>query len=236
MSRILIPTYLKDIHATVVADALRTLGHEAVTWHGADYPTRQLASMSFSPGGQVSWEVSGSEVDFSSAAPFDVVWYRRPVFDPVLPDDMHAGDRLVAERECQEFVKGLWRFVSPAAFWVNPLESRYRSTLKALQLAEAASLGFTTPETLMSNDPARIRRFLDQYPGEVIYKPYLAALWTTETSASYLFASDVTPDDLPEDDVLRLTAGIFQRRVAKAYELRITYMGDHAVPAKLLSQ
>lgn len=70
----------------------------------------------------------------------------------------------------------------------------------------------------------------------MIYKPFLAALWTTEDTASYLFASDVTLDDLPEDEVLRLTAGIFQQRMPKAHELRITYMGDYAVPAKLLSQ
>jgi glutathione synthase/RimK-type ligase-like ATP-grasp enzyme len=236
MTRVLIPTYLKDIHATVVGEGLRALGHEAVLWHGADFPTRQVASMSLAPDGEVSWEVSGSELNLSSAEPFDVVWFRRPVFDPVLPEDMHPGDREVAARECREFSRGLWNFVSPSAFWVNPPGIRQRATVKALQLSEAAALGLKIPPTLISNDPERIRGFLERYPGEAIYKPFLAALWTAEETASYLFTSDVTVDDLPEDEVLRLTAGIFQQRIPKACELRITYMGDFAVPAKLLSQ
>lgn len=235
MKRILIPSYVKDIHATAVVDALRVKGLDPVVWHGADMPTRQTSSMLFSDDGAVRWEATGPELDISSGKPFDVVWFRRPAY-PVLPQDMHPGDRTVAYRECREYVQGLWHFVSPDAFWVNPLSSRHRSMIKAVQLSEAAALGLKIPPTLFSNDPEQIRLFLRTFPGEAIYKPFLATLWTTEDSASYLFTSNLTVEDLPEDEMLRLTAGIFQKRIPKAYELRITYMGDFAVAAKLLSQ
>ncbi len=236
MTSILIPSYTRDIHATAVAEALRVKGLDPVVWHGADFPTLQGSSMWFSEDGAVRWEATGPELNISSKEPFDVVWFRRPVLDPVLPQDMHPGDRTVAIRECREYVRGLWHFVSSNAFWVNPLGSRNRSMVKAVQLSEAAALGLKIPPTLFSNDPEQIRRFLQVFPGETIYKPFLAALWTSEDDTSYLFTSNVTVDDLPEDELLRLTSGIFQQRIPKAYELRITYMGDFAVAVKLLSQ
>lgn len=51
-----------------------------------------------------------------------------------------------------------------------------------------------------------------------------------------MFTSDVALNDLPDDDILRLSPGIFQRKIPKAYELRLTYLGDYLVAAKLLSQ
>ena len=236
MARILIPAYLRDIHATAVAAALRVKGHEPVVWHGTDFPTRQVSSLFLGDDGVGRWEVSGPELEISSAKPFDTVWFRRPVIEPVLPEDMHAGDRAVAHRECREHSKGIWHFVAREAFWVNPLGTRNRSMIKSLQLSEAASLGLKIPPTLFSNDPMQIRHFLRTFPGETIYKPFLAALWKAEDTASYLFTSLVTIDDLPDDEVLRLTPGIFQTRIPKAYELRVTCLGNLTVSAKLLSQ
>jgi hypothetical protein len=54
----------------------------------------------------------------------------------------------------------------------------------------------------------------------------VAVLWTSPVSAA----------DLPADETLRLTPGIFQVRVPKAHELRVTVMGHHVVTARLLSQ
>jgi glutathione synthase/RimK-type ligase-like ATP-grasp enzyme len=236
MTRILIPSYLRDIHAGAVAEALRGKGHEPVVWHGADFPTRQTSSMFFSDDGTVRWEVDGPELEISSKKPFDAVWFRRPVLDPLLPEDLHSGDRVVAEREGSEYTRGLWKFIARDAFWVNPLGSQSRSTVKALQLSEAAALGLKIPPTLFSNNPAEIRRFLQAFPGETIYKPFFSAVWKTEDTTAHLFTASIGLEDLPEDEILRLTPGIFQKRISKAYELRITCMGDFAVAAKLLSQ
>jgi glutathione synthase/RimK-type ligase-like ATP-grasp enzyme len=236
MTRILIPSYVRDLHAGAVAAVLREKGQEPVVWHGADFPTRQTSSMFFADDGTVRWESTGPELAISSEKPFDVVWYRRPVVDAVLPEDMHPGDRTVAQRECRDYSLGLWKFVAREAFWVNPLGSQQRSLTKAVQLSEAAALGLRIPPTLISNDPAEIRSFLQAFPGETIYKPFVSAVWKTEESAAHLFTTSIGLDDLPEDEMLRLTPGIFQKRIPKAYELRITFMGDFAVAAKLLSQ
>jgi glutathione synthase/RimK-type ligase-like ATP-grasp enzyme len=236
MTRVLIASYPDDIHATIVAEALQARGHEAVLWHGADFPTLQHASVSISDHDETSWEVWGPSLQMTSSSAFDVVWQRRPVFDPVLPSTMHPGDRIVAQRECSTFTRNLWHLLSPQSFWVNPLASRQRSNAKLVQLAEAISAGLRVPPTLCSNDPTKIRAFLERYEGQTVFKPFHPALWVKPEATALSFTSPVGRDDLPEDEILRLTPGIFQQRIPKDYELRLTYMGGHQVAAKLLSQ
>jgi hypothetical protein len=233
MTRILIPTYPRDAHAMEVALALADRGHEAVLWNGSDFPTRQSASIDIQ-GGQVSWEISGPGLD-AGRPPFDVVWFRRPT-PAVLPPDMHPGDLPVAQRECRHLLRGLYQLVGPDAFWVNPLSSDPRAALKPPQLEAAVRAGLTVPRTLISNDPSRIRRFLAELRGRTVYKPFHASQWEDEGLMAVLLTNEVTVEDLPRDETLRLTPGIFQEKIDKAHELRVTVMGAHVVTARLLSQ
>lgn len=232
MARILIPTHPGDVHAAAVALGLEAQGHEAVEWLGSDFPTLQSASVDLQ-GGKIDWEIAGPEI--AACPPFDVVWLRRPT-PAVLPSGLHPADRPVARRECQDFLAGLYHLAAPEAFWVNPLASRPRAELKAVQLHEAARAGLTVPETLLSNNPARIRHFLEEHRGRAIYKPFYPAQWNTDDRVAVLFTTDVEVEDLPDDETLRVTPGIFQAKVDKAHELRVTVMGAHVVTARLLSQ
>jgi hypothetical protein len=51
-----------------------------------------------------------------------------------------------------------------------------------------------------------------------------------------LFSSPIQEADLPEDSTLRVSPGIFQARVPKAFELRVTAIGQHLFAAQLDSQ
>ncbi len=232
MARALIATYPDDLHSTAVAVGLRKKGHDPVLWYGADFPTRQCGTIEIDGNGY-SWSMRGEELDERAGA-FDVIWFRRPGM-PALPADLHPGDRQLAERACISFYRAFWNLVAPDAFWINPLSSR-AADLKPVQLVEAARVGFTIPPTLCSNDPQRIRAFLDQHRGQTIYKSFTPAQWETPDGIAHLFTSTIGLEDLPEDDLLQLSAGIFQRKVHKKYELRITAIGEHLFAAKLHSQ
>jgi len=237
MTRILVPTFLHDLHATAVAEAVERKGHQAVLWHGADLPTRQTASISVGADGAVGWQARGPGLELDDRR-FDVVWTRR-LAPPVLPEGLPIpeSDRYIARRECQAFHHALWCLVAPDALWINPLGSYQRANCKPLQLEIAARLGLRVPPTLCSNDPGRIRAFVREHGGRVVYKPYRPAQWERdEEGIALLFTSLIGEDDLPEDDVLRLSPGIFQPRVPKAHELRVTLIGDYVVTAKLHSQ
>ncbi len=168
---------------------------------------------------------------------FDTVWCRRLASSVVLPSGMHPGDRDFAASECRVFRQALPLLIAPRAFWVNPSASRERAASKPVQLLEAVRAGLQIPPTLCSNDPETIRRFLADSDGEVIYKPFRPHQWELdEEGVALLFTSVVTGEDLPTDDTLRLVPGIFQSRIPKAYELRVTFMGGHRVTARIMSQ
>ena len=233
MLRILIPTEPRDLHALEVALALEARGATPVLWFGADFPTRLAGSLELRDG-RLAWELreKGEE---PIRPPFDTVWLRRPTA-PILPAGLHPADRPVAQREVREFVSGLYRLAAPGAFWVNPLESHGRAGSKALQLEEAARLGFALPPTLLSNDPERIRRFLAEFSGRAIYKPFHPAGWEGAATTAVLGTTEIEADDLPPDEILRATPGIFQARVDKAYEVRVTAFGRFLAAARIDSQ
>ncbi|MCP3963387.1 MAG: hypothetical protein GY719_36575 [bacterium] len=239
MVSVLIPTFPRDVHAHAVKAALEAKGHEARLWYGTDYPTRQLVSIFVSRSEGARWRVTGQDVDLCGE-PFDVVWYRRPS-RPVLtadlaPAELDPADLEFARRECELFTRSLWHLIPSDGFWVNPREGHARAGSKPLQIHEAVSCGLEVPPTLFSNDPAEIRRFLQDNDGETIYKAYHPARWTSDEGVAFMLTNTLTLDDLPDDEVLRLAPGIFQPRIPKSHELRVTMVGDRVFAARLLSQ
>ncbi|PRQ02919.1 hypothetical protein ENSA5_18570 [Enhygromyxa salina] len=233
--KVLIPTQSHDVHAKAVASALATKGHEAVLWYASDLPTQQTLSLSYKGSSEAQLELQGVDINHHGA--FDVVWLRRPA-SPVLPSTMHPGDHTFAVQEWRSVLEGVWDTLSRTGFWINPRSAARRAESKPAQLAAARRVGLDVPPTLLSNDPQRIRSFIRaNEPTQTIYKPFATSQWDLgDGAAAYLFTAVVDEDALPSDEILRLTPGIFQPRLAKDHELRVTFMGDHVFVAKIGSQ
>lgn len=229
MARIVATTTPDDIHAAAVACVLAYRGHDFVPLYASDLPLAGTAAMTVGAA-RPSVMLGDTPIDDATS-----VWLRRPT-RPVLPDDMHPHDRPVAERELDAFVRGLYDVLAPRALWVNPIDHHRGANSKLRQLALAREVGLAIPETLVTNDPARIRALVAAHPGELIYKPFLPAVWRGGGEQHYPMTAVLTDDQLPDDDVLRLTPGIFQPRIAKRHELRVTIIGDHVVTARIHSQ
>lgn len=231
--QVLIPTQIEDYHALAVQLGLEQLGHRADRWFGTDFPQRQTAAFELSNAGGCAWRVNAEDLTLGEHR-YDSVWYRRPNA-PVLPDWLHADDVVFTRRENNEFYKGIWNCIERDAFWVNAPGSYTRASNKIVQLQLAIDCGLTIPDSLISNDPKRIKGFLDKYSDTgVIYKPFLTGTWFMEDgSYARIPTTVVEAGDLPEDEVLQATPGIFQSRISKSYELRITFFGAHYEAARL---
>jgi hypothetical protein len=70
----------------------------------------------------------------------------------------------------------------------------------------------------------------------VIFKPLRFASWESERGVATNYTTSVTLEDLPSEEILRSAPGIFQEKIAKRYELRVTVMGRWVVAAQLDSQ
>lgn len=235
MSNILIATRPDDADSIYVKLALEKMGHNVTLWYTSDIPLLQAHTFRLNDG-DLKWSSTGLDFKIDEADSIDVVWYRRPA-KPKLDDLVHPDDLKNARNENLTFFKALWQSIAPKAFWINPPSSFERVNCKLTQLKIASKLGFKLPETIFSNDPDRIREFINSYPaGGVIYKPIYPTVWIAENEMRLTYTNVVEIDDLPSNKTLRLTPGIYQRRITKAYELRVTCMGHTAVASKLLSQ
>jgi hypothetical protein len=161
------------------------------------------------------------------------VWWR---LKPTVDRPGSETDRLASD-----FCDREWRHVFEAfevtlvgARWMNPRAVDRRVRYKPAQLLLAQQCGFRTPETIVSNDPAAIEEFLNAQGGTCIYKPLT---WFYEPPDRILFTNPADAEFVRgHSGSVRRAPGIYQPRIAKAFELRITVVGEKAFAARIESQ
>lgn len=213
---VLVISHAADDHARAVLAELARRAHPAVLLDTAHYPAR--ASLSHAIG-----KAAASAIYTTADGPVDLTacraaWWRRPQ-GFTLHEGLAPAVVSFTYSECHEAVHGC--LAALTATWVNPPEKDERAHHKPLQLELARQLGLQVPETLISNDPAAVRRFVAE-SGEsgVIFKTFLA------DEANWRETRMVTPGDLELLDTLRFAPAIFQRFVPAEADLRVTIVGD----------
>lgn len=235
---ILILTEPGDIHAYVVAEALRLKGGMPIIWHTADFPSIATESILFQGQKRTTrLAIPGTPLlDLETIDPSSLtIWNRRPAF-AVDATVLHPADVAFAEMECTIFRRSLFSVLARDAFWVNPPDLAVRASRKLVQHQAALDLGLTVPDTLYSNDPEGIRAFIRTHGGTIIYKPFRGLPWRTSETSWVPYTSLLSEEALVPDETLRNAPGIYQELVPKQFELRITVMGSHSLAAKVLSQ
>jgi glutathione synthase/RimK-type ligase-like ATP-grasp enzyme len=235
MMKFLFYTQHDDTHALIVQAALESLGHEVQMWFTGDQPSLLSHSISLDLH-HTLWGSSDKSV-MKGLSEYDVVWYRRSK-RPYVPRNLtHPEDHEFVNRENQIFFDGMTTLFSTQAWWINSPVVARRANAKLLQLHMAKTCGLKIPTTLCSNAPEDIRLFFKIHHHQpVIYKPLCSTFWAETAQVKALYTSFVQEQDLPDDEMLKLTPGLFQSYVEKQYELRITCFGSHCVAVKLNSQ
>ncbi len=150
------------------------------------------------------------------------VWCRKAFGDESPVPDGDYPERY-AERESLAALSGLIETAS-VPYWMNRPSASRRAEHKLLQLRVAAELGFNVPDTLVSNDPVAVRAFARGR--EIIAKTVRAVRVTTASGSRLLYASALDPNAMPSDDEIEACVTIYQARVPKQYEIRVTVIGD----------
>jgi hypothetical protein len=229
--KLLIQSIAGDMHAGAVAAALEGCGHQILFSVGTDVPTRQAFSFTIDEGGYAI-EMRRDGLACLLDDSIDVVWSRRAKLFQ-LPA-MHEDDVALAEREFRLFLGRLWELAAPRALWVNGWRARELASSKVVQLAAAVQCGFAVSPTLASHDPAAILAFVRKHgPDRLIFKPFAPMGWTEGERHFATPTTGVTSAMLEEPDDLRLCPGIYQRRIDKAKELRVTAMGSRLLCVQL---
>ncbi|MGQ0678627.1 MAG: MvdC/MvdD family ATP grasp protein [Actinomycetota bacterium] len=220
---ILVVSHRADPHADAVLALLRQIGHPVVLFDTSGFPKRSSVMERFGPEG-TSFELisDGRRIDLAACR---AGWWRRPLLHE-LHDGLAPGVAAFTYTECSEALAGMWASLDIA--WVNPPALDEQAQHKPYQLALAAELGLAVPDTLITNDPACARAFIERHGvGNTIYKTFLA------TEEHWRETRVVREQELPALDSVRLAPVIFQRYIPAVEDLRVTVVGEQVFPAAI---
>ena len=224
-----------DPHVQAVNWGLRTLGHEAVIWYWSEFPKTDTASLRIGRDGNIGIKLGLQEMPYHEA--FDTIWVRRR--DTAQPMALtHPDDKDVVVSESEKFFDNiLLRLGHAGTRWVNHPYGDYRCRNKATQLLTAQSAGFRIPDTLIGNDIDDVRAFFASHPQGIVHKAFAPVRWQNEDgSRTVARTSLITSAHLASEFAVRACPGIYQEKIDKQYELRVTVVGDTVFAAKIDSQ
>lgn len=228
--KILIISHPLDFHGTIIHYALQKGGNDAVLWFPSDFPAHQYLTFSIL-GDTVSLPIPDVHGIFHER--FDVVWNRRTVA-PSISSTLHQQDQQGAIRQSQSFIEFTQQFIAPDAKWINPYTNSTRSKYKPLQLSFARKCGFMVPQTIVTNDPTRIRSFFQECTEQVVAKPLLSEFRELEKGGINAIYAELLKIDLLMDDAsLRAMPYIFQKKIHMEFEVRVTIFGGKIVATKI---
>ncbi|WED42955.1 hypothetical protein [Legionella cardiaca] len=233
---ILIATAPDDLHAQLVKLALEDKGHRCILWYMGDMPTKQKNSI-YCENGHYSWMMENAiGAKTITENEIDVVWWRR-TRNPFIPKTGHENDFDFIRKENVIFCDSIPLTLVQGPWWINPFDSIKYASSKVYQLKLAASLDFKIPATLISNAPEKIKEFIaNNKNSQVIYKGFSCHHWCENNRLKLSYTKTVAHEQLPSDSTLQLTPGIYQEKLKKKYELRVTCFGDYLVAVKINSQ
>jgi glutathione synthase/RimK-type ligase-like ATP-grasp enzyme len=228
MKTILLITARFDPAADLLLAELRRRGAACVRWNTHEFPLESSLNYRVSNEGFGADALTdGRTIDLSTVGS---IWWQWDV-PAGFPTELQGEERRFAEAESQLAINALMTVGD--YFWINFPARENLAKSKPAQLFVANKLGMEIPKTLVSNDPGEVRRFVEQSKAEIVYKGLSQPHMVPGTA---LFTGLLTKETLANLDLIRLTPGIFQERVEKAYELRVTVVGSKIFAVKIDSQ
>lgn len=161
-------------------------------------------------------------------------WYRRPS-DAIAHEEItDTGHQQFVQDECNYTLNGLYRSIENV-IWVSHPDALQAAKYKAQQLYLARRLGFTVPETLITNDPNAFRDFFSRHHNRVIVK--IAGRGpTTLQPDQIIYTTLLTAASLEHAEEIRFAPHLFQQYIEKQYEVRVTVIGDKIFAVRIDSQ
>lgn len=177
--------------------------------------------------GQLTWSsqcevpallptIDGQTVDVKT---LNAQWYRRTTAKQTLPEGADPDYELHIVRSIERVLEGILLNEFQGRWVSHPTATRL-SENKLVQLRAAQHAGLRIPATLVSQDPARIRDFCSAHPGAII-KPV-----ATPRNMELASTAMVSQELLDNEEVLSLSASIYQECIPGHRHLRISVVGE----------
>jgi glutathione synthase/RimK-type ligase-like ATP-grasp enzyme len=232
MNDVLIITHSNDNNCVeTVTAAVEARGGRAIRFDTDCFPTEILFSGRRGPGAPLR-EVTakGVRCDLDRCSG---IWYRRINLAAKLPQ-LEPQVRAACINETRRTLFGM--LIGHDGFVLDREVHLRRAESKDLQLALAEKVGMQVPRTLVSNDPEQVRAFAADCGGNIVTKMQASFAIYEQGKEQVVFTNTVSASDLADLDGLRYSPMVFQEKLEKALELRVTVVGDRVFAAALDSQ
>jgi glutathione synthase/RimK-type ligase-like ATP-grasp enzyme len=221
---ILIISEPQDVHTQSVMAALARMGEPDVRiLDFRDFPQRMTLAMYLKSRRQSSFGLSFPDGQWVPMESVKSVWWRRPQGFGLPATGMDPLARHFAMTEAATAFQGMWQ--ASDALWINDVVRDAAAAHKPWQLEIARQIDLAIPDTLITNDPDRVRGFLAEHSGNVVYKPFL------QTYHSWRETRLLSHSDLAMLESVRLAPVIFQQLVPGVADLRVTVIGTEIFAA-----
>lgn len=224
--QVLVLTAPVDPTADMVLLHLARAGVASARFDTAHFPTELSLSARLGPAD--SWRVSIGDTCLDDVS---AVYYRRPgrfVFNRAVPSDAIGW--------CEGQARyGFWGVLeSLPALWINHPTRVGWAEYKPRQLDAAIAAGLCVPPTLVTNRPEEAAAFAAEHRGEIITKVLYARVPRDDTdNPRGIVYTVAVPPDRVGDQSIALTAHLFQAKVTKATDIRVTVVGERQFAAEL---
>lgn len=150
----------------------------------------------------------------------------------------HPALKEQAAMECsvQEYREWLLSVVGffPNAPWINDYWLMQKYSVKSNQILIAKKLGLKIPETAITNDSSVIKSMAERHK-EIIVKPLVYSGFARNGSQFGCFTNILSANEIRNlsNEQLSYAPAIFQQRITKFQELRITIIGDEVFACEI---
>ncbi|MGW1176076.1 ATP-grasp ribosomal peptide maturase [Kitasatospora sp. NPDC002543] len=156
------------------------------------------------------------------------VWVRRP--SPYAgPPDLDGQDRRFAASQGFWGAGGILASLPGARYVNHPWHNR-AAEYKPAQLSAAQHCGFHVPDTLITNNEHEAREFT-AHAGGTVYKPVWNTPYSARGQAQAVWVSEVRSQEITE--AVTACPHMFQARVSKVFDTRVTAVGDRLFTARI---
>lgn len=224
-----------DVHARALKWAYDKAGLDCVLFTPGDAPHNLRLSMLFPSAS--NHPTPNILIDGRPLDEFEFCWIRKPSRPNNYSSNLHKSDIPMAAEQVRRALESIYHQVDLSTKCVNPYHTRAFVNSKPQQLAKAREAGFKIPQTLITNDPAELDKFINAHP-RVVYKTLAPAFWHSLDSGMMYgaFTSEITPESLRNPESVINCPGIYQERIEKKFEYRVVFFGDTYFVVRIDSQ
>ncbi len=206
-------------------------------WDPGTLPSMSKAGISISNNGfsEISGSLispDGENIDINKIG---LIWYRRPGQIHAPGTTPNEGLAQFINEETNWFIKSFFMHIQVPII-CDPFKGNLAS-IRSVQLKTASELGFTIPKTYIGNNPEEIRDFFFRNGPEIIvksiYRPFAV---NSNNEERGLLTTPINPQDLESDLALSSCPSIYQERINKKIEIRVTILKDKVFAAEIHSQ